>query len=70
MASLPLPPDPGLICPTPECGAGLVVIESGWVDPPATGELEPDVAIYTLECPREHVQFQYTTGGLLRPVVD
>ncbi len=64
-----LPPDPGLICPDTECGEHLVVVESGWVDPPDLEALEPDVAAYVLECPRTHQRFQYTAGALLRPVV-
>jgi len=69
LAALSPPPNPGLVCPEPECGERLVVIESGWVDPPSLEKLEPDVATYTLECPRQHGRFQYTSGGLLRPVV-
>ncbi len=69
MASHAPPPDPGLACPTPDCGALLVVIESGWIDPPSLDALEPDVEPYTLECPHGHGRFQYTSGGLLKPVV-
>ncbi len=68
MSSLEPPPDPALICPEPVCGRRLIVIESGWVDPPSLEQVEPDVAVYTLEC-EQHGRFQYTTGGLLRPVV-
>jgi hypothetical protein len=63
------PPDPALVCPETDCGERLQVIESGWIDPPALEGLDPDVATYILECPRTHQQFQFTTGGLLRPIV-
>jgi DNA-binding response OmpR family regulator len=63
------PPDPDLACPVRECQCRLRVIESGWMDPPALEQLEPDVAVYTLECPRGHGRYQYKTGESLRPIV-
>ena len=67
MAALSPPPNPGLVCPEPECGERLVVIESGWVGPPSLEKLEPDVATYTLECPCQHGRFQYTERRLTAP---
>ncbi len=63
------PPDPDFACPLPECGRRLVVVDAGWIDPPTLETLEPDVAIYTLECPAGHGQYEYTTGQSLRPIV-
>ncbi len=65
----PPPPDPDLICPEPGCNARLVVTERGWIDPPALDALEPDVAVYVLDCPKGHGRFEYKTGEPLRPVV-
>ncbi len=63
------PPDPELSCPEAGCQAPLVVIERGWIDPPALDALEPDVAVYVLECPNGHGRFEYKTGETPRPVV-
>ncbi len=61
------PPDPALSCP--QCGQRLEVVDAGWIDPPTLESLEPDVAVYILECSVGHGQYEYTSGQLLRPIV-